>query len=283
MVAAHAESPLAGGAAWPAHRSVALLPGSLPQGGTVADTPIHAFVTPPPQLLLHPDADLHPVRHDIELGGLLAFEIRNLVTAAEADAIVEASERFGYRDEAPGISTPPGMRMNKSVHWVSDLETLGPLFERMAALLPPQIDTMSIYPRLSERLNMYRYDDGDVFNRHTDGEWPGYSLDGERRRMQQWPPHLRSCLTMLLYLNGPDDGVQGGDTRLYRHDGRSHDVRPAKGSALFFRHGFGPQSVMHVGCAVRGPVSKYVARINVMYAATGFHGGSGRAAGSGVD
>ena len=268
---------------WPAHRTVALLPGSLPQGGVVPDTPIHAFVTPPLQLSLRADTGLRPTYHDIELGGLLAFEIRNLLTAAEADAVVEASERFGYRDEAPGIATPPGMRMNKSVHWVADLESLGPLFGRMAALLPARIDGMALHPRLSERLNMYRYDDGDVFNRHTDGEWPGFSLDAERRRMLQWPAHLRSCLTMLLYLNGPDDSVQGGDTRLYRPDGSGHDVRPAKGSALFFRHGFGPQSVLHVGCPVRGPVSKYVARINVMYAATTPYPSSRRVPGSGVD
>lgn len=268
---------------WPAHRSVALLPGSLPQGGVVPDTPIHAFVTPPLQLSLCAGTGLHPTRHDIELGGLLAFEIRNLLTAAEADAVVEASERFGYRDEAPGIATPPGMRMNKSVHWVADLESLGPLFGRMGALLPARIDAMTLHPRLSERLNMYRYDDGDVFNRHTDGEWPGFSLDAERRRMLQWPAHLRSCLTMLLYLNGPDDGVQGGDTRLYRPDGSGHDVRPTKGSALFFRHGFGTQSVLHVGCPVRGPVPKYVARINVMYAASTPSPSPRRTAGSGVD
>jgi hypothetical protein len=253
-------------APWPAHRTVALLPGSLPQGGVVPDTPIHAFVTPPAQLTLRPEGLQRPQRHDIELGGLLAFEIRHLLNAAEADAVVEASERFGYRAEAPGIATPPGMRINKSVHWVADPEFLGPVFSRMAALLPAGIDGMTLHPRLSERLNMYRYDDGDVFNRHTDGDWPGYSLDAERRRMLQWPAHLRSCLTMLLYLNGPDDGVQGGDTRLYRPDGRAHDVRPAKGSALFFRHGFGPHSVLHVGGAVHGPVPKYIARINVMYA-----------------
>ena len=268
---------------WPAHRTVALLPGSLPLGGVVPDTPIHAFIAPPPPLELHADTALRPERHDIELGGLLAFEIRNLASAAEADAIVEASERFGYRDEAPGIATPPGMRMNKSVHWVADLGLLGPLFQRMSALLPARIDTLTLHPRLSERLNMYRYDDGDVFNRHTDGEWPGFSLDSERRRMLQWPAPVRSCLTMLLYLNGPDDGVQGGDTRLYRPDGSSHDVRPTKGSALFFRHGFGPQSVMHVGCAVRGPVPKYVARINVMYEAGTSSPSSRRAPGSGVD
>jgi len=90
-------------------------------------------------------------------------------------------------------------------------------------------------------------------------------LTADRREMVQWPG-LRSCLTMLLYLNGPDDGVQGGQTRLFRPDGSAHDVLPAKGNALFFRHGFGAHSVLHVGCQVRGPVPKYVARINVMYA-----------------
>ena len=88
---------------------------------------------------------------------------------------------------------------------------------------------------------------------------------------------------MLLYLNGPEDDVQGGYTRLYRPDGSSRDVRPVKGSALFFRHGFGAQSVMHVGCPVQGPVPKYVARINVMYAVTAPTPSPRRAPGSGVD
>lgn len=207
-----------------------------------------------------------PPRHDIALGGLLAFEVRGLVAPDEADAIAEASERFGYRDEAPGIATPPGMRMNKSVHWVADPGLTGPLFERMAHLLPPQIDGLRLHPRLSERLNMYRYDDGDCFNRHIDGDWPGFGLAPDRRTMLQWPA-LRSCLTMLLYLNGPEDGVQGGQTRLYRRDGSHHDVTPSKGSALFFRHGHGLGSVQHVGLPVSGPVAKVVARINVLYGA----------------
>ncbi len=250
---------------WPAHRTVAHLPGSLPMGGVVDDTPIHAFEVPAPALMLAPHAAITPTRHDIALGGLLAFEIRHLITAEEADAIIEASERFGYRDEAPGIQTPPGMRMNKSVHWVADRTLLGPLFERMAHLLPSRIDNQLLVGQLSQRLNMYRYDDGDVFNRHTDGDWPGYSLSADRREMLTWAG-ARSCLTMLLYLNGPQDGVQGGHTRLFLPDGSAHDVTPAKGNALFFRHGFGPQSVVHSGGQVVGPVPKYVARINVMYA-----------------
>ncbi len=253
-------------ALWPAHRAVAHLPGSLPMGGVVAHTPIHAFEQPASALALAPRGRTTPQRHDIDLGaGLLAFRIDGLLDVHEADAIVEASERFGYRPEAPGIQTPPGMRQNKSVHWLADDSLLDPLFARLAPLMPAQIDGARLHPRLSRRINMYRYDDGDVFNRHLDGDWPGFQLSADRAGMLQWPARLRSCLSLLLYLNGPADGVRGGHTRLFRRDGSWHDVEPGKGSALLFRHGFSPASVAHTGLPVSGPVSKYVARINVMY------------------
>jgi len=234
-------------------------------GGVVPMTPVHAFDTPPTALALGDEPTLRPARQDIELGGLLAFVIDQVVTPTEADAIVQATEQLGYRDEAPGIATPPGMRMNKSVHWVADEALLGPLFARIAQLLPPSLDGVPLFPAFSRRLNMYRYDANDVFNRHTDGNWPGYSLSADRSSMEDWPPSLRSGLTMLLYLNGPADGVQGGSTRLFGPDGSRVDVEPVKGAALFFRHGFGADSVVHEGCRVTGSVSKYVARINVMF------------------
>ena len=250
---------------WPAHRTVACMPGSLPMGGVVPMTPIHAFESPPAALHLPLNHTLQPRRYDIDLGGLQAFVIDDVVTADEADAIVEATERFGYRDEAPGISTSPGMRMNRSVHWVADDDLTGPMFQRIGHLLPSTLDGRPLYKRFSQRLNMYRYDANDVFNRHTDGNWPGYDLSTDRQTMREWGPELRSGLTMLLYLNGPANGVQGGSTRLFRRDDRWVDVAPVKGSALFFRHGFGMESVVHEGCRVTGDVSKYVARINVMF------------------
>lgn len=252
---------------WPEARVVARLPGSLPMGGVVPDTPIFAFAQPPADLEWNRAPPKAPSRHEIDLLGLLAFEIRGLLRPEEADALVRASEHFGYREEAPGISTPPGMRMNKSVHWMADRWMMDRLLARMVDLLPPDIHGRPLVPRLSERINMYRYDDGDVFNRHTDGDWPGYSLSHDRSTVQEWPGTARSGLTMLLYLNGPEDGVRGGHTRLIRRDGRPVDVVPSKGSALFFRHGFGLDSVVHVGMPVHGPVPKYVARINVMYEA----------------
>ena len=250
---------------WPATRVVATLPGSLPMGGVVPETPIHAFTHTPEVLAFQSEPSLHPTRQDIDLGGPIAFVIHDVVTPEEAQAIVAASEVFGYRDEAPGIATPPGMRMNKTVHWLADDALLGPIMQRMQTLLPPMVDGRVLFGQLSHRINMYRYDDNDVFNRHIDGDWPGYSLDEVRQAMVEWQG-VRSALTMLLYLNDPSDGVDGGNTRLMAKDGSWIDVVPRKGSALFFRHGFSPDSVIHIGDRVRGSVAKYVARINVMYA-----------------
>lgn len=258
-------APAKGMSPWPAQRVVAALPGSLPMGGVVPHTPIHAFADTPICLQLPPQPGLQPRRRDLDLGGLLGFVIEEVVTPAEAAAIVAASEVFGYREEAPGIATPPGMRMNKSVHWLADEALLGPIMRRIQPLLPPAMHGVPLHPRFSHRINMYRYDDQDVFNRHIDGDWPGYGLDDARLTMQEWPSQLRSALTMLLYLNGPADGVQGGNTRLLSRTGVWVDVTPRTGSALFFRHGFTPDSVIHIGDRVHGPVPKYVARINVLY------------------
>lgn len=246
--------------------TVAELDGSLPMGGVVPRTPVHAFARMPEGLVLRPQPELQPRRSDIDLGGLLAFQIDGLMTPEEAQAMIEATEQLGYRDEAPGIHTPPGMRMNKSVHWVADETFLDPLFARAAPLLPAAIDGQALHAGFSHRINMYRYDANDVFNRHLDGDWPGFGLNEERTRMQEWRG-VRSKLTMLLYLNDSRDGVQGGSTRLHGRNGSVVDVQPATGSALFFRHGFSTHSVAHAGLQVGEGTPKYVARINVMYEA----------------
>ena len=88
--------------------------------------------------------------------------------------------------------------------------------------------------------------------------------------MTIWDDSTISKLSMLLYLN---DGIDGGKTRLFSSNGESGgyfrdeyvDISPIAGSALFFRHGFGPGSVMHMGTLVNGENPKYVARMNVMY------------------
>ena len=250
---------------WPNKNIVYSTYGSLPMGGVVEQTPIYAFDETPQQLVFSDDRHYLASREEIDLGGKLAFMIHNVASDEECDHLIMASETFGYRDEAPGISTPPGMRMNKTVHWLADDKMLGPLMRRMKHLLPQQIQGRRLFPRLSHRLNMYRYDQNDVFNQHIDGDWPGFGLDASRQHMLEWQGGMRSCLTMILYLNGIEDGVQGGNTLLLSQDQRWVSVTPKKGSALFFRHGFGTDSVVHIGARVTSHQAKYIARVNVLY------------------
>lgn len=250
------------------------LSGSLPESLRCFST---AAPTTPPQI------------NDIDIGsGGLAFTISNVMSAEQCDALAAISESVGYSRFAPAITTPPGMRLNSAAHWIpSDQhasEFLDPMYDRLAHLLPPLVSGGKVHNRLSRRMAHYKYDAGDVFNPHTDGEWPGQCVHYEEEEkddssdfvpsrrpagISEWPGVV-SKLSMLLYLNdAAADGVQGGATRLFHisKDGRYVDVAPKKGTALFFRHGFGDDSVVHMGTEVSGDVPKYIVRLNVLYSA----------------
>ncbi len=242
---------------------IATQPGSLPMGGTVQNTPIYALKQLPPGLLATAPA-APATRTDLDIGGQLAFVIDNVINAQACRTLIEIGEQFGFRAEAPGISTPPGMRMNLALHWMADATLLEQIFEVIGPLLPQQMHGKKLWPRLSQRIDMYKYRKGDVFNRHIDGTWPGYGFSTDRIGIDEWPGS-GSQLSMLLYLNDATDGVQGGATRVFGRNGPVVDVEPQAGSALFFQHGFTLGSVMHAGTEVTGEVPKYVARINVLY------------------
>jgi 2OG-Fe(II) oxygenase superfamily len=236
-------------------RVVARLTGTLPEGGFEDGTPIYASDVP--DLVTQADAPVAQ-REDLELGDKIAFVIENVITRDEAARFIALTEGLGYRDAAPG------MRRNKTVHWIAPAAAMAEIYRRIAPLLPAELDGQSLSPRLSHRINMYRYDQGDAFNLHVDGDWPGYGLSADGAQMVQWPG-THSKLTMLLYMNGSEDGIEGGDTVLYDQGEQKISVRPKAGRALFFRHGGSRGSVLHAGAKLTGNVPKYVARINVMY------------------
>lgn len=242
-------------------RVIARLTGTLPEGGYEEGTPIHAVDHPD---LLCPENAPAAHRSEIDLGGKLAFVIEDALTRAECARLIAVTEALGFRDAAPGINTPPGMRRNKTVHWIAPAPAMAELFRRIAPLLPQELDGRRLSPVLSHRINTYRYDRGDEFNLHVDGDWPGFGLSPDGSRMMQWTG-THSMLTMLLYLNGAEDGLQGGNTTLYDHGELRASVTPRTGRALFFRHGSNRDTVLHAGDRLTGDVPKYVARINVMY------------------
>ena len=103
-----------------------------------------------------------------------------------------------------------------------------------------------------------------------------------------------SKFSILLYLNDENSSeeknglpnMQGGATLLFGSSGGSssrgssskgsssgsggniqtisHRVKPKAGGALFFRHGFGSESVFHAGEAIQSG-KKYVVRLQVLY------------------
>lgn len=247
----------------PASRVVASLLGSLPMGGVEPDTPIHALDGE-----LFEAGELEPPitpsqRADIALDGQIAFLVTKVLTQSQCARIVTATEQMGYSAAAPGIATPPGMRMNQSVHWIADEAMMSAIAARVLPLVPAHIDGHPLVGRLSQRINMYRYTPGDQFRFHIDGDWPGYGLSDDGTQMVEWGG-ARSALSMLLYLNDAQDGLVGGATRLHSRKGGIVDIDPVAGDALFFRHGFSTDSVQHEGLPVRAGV-KHLARINVLY------------------
>ena len=98
-----------------------------------------------------------------------------------------------------------------------------------------------------------------------DGLFPGQGANASGDGVEEWNG-VQSGMSVLFYCNdGENDGLVGGETRLWSADGSHHvDVVPRKGRALFFRRG-SADAVLHAGLPVRGAVPKYMALINLAY------------------
>lgn len=228
-----------------------------------------------PSVLLDPKhSNPNLERVDIDLGpDRLAFYIDDVLTHDEADSLVACAEAIleqnGHSRLAPGIQTPPGMRINQAAHWYPSHEEapkfLGSLFDRFRHLVPEILDDMPLHDRLSEKVAQFKYDQGDEFKRHIDGLFPGQGANQEGNGVDEWVGVV-SGMSMLFYLNDYEsDGLVGGQTRLWSADGSKHfDVVPRKGRVLFFRRG-SHSAVLHAGLPVTGSVPKYMALINLAY------------------
>jgi len=212
----------------------------------------------------------------------LAFYMDDVLSHDEADALAACAhailETNGHSRTAPGIHTPPGMRVNEAAHWYPSFELapqlLGPIHDRILSLVPPNLDGLPLHDKLSEKIAHFRYLPGgnDQFKAHIDGLFPGQGANQEGTGVDEWIG-VSSGLSMLFYLNdGPNDGLVGGETRLWSKDGHQYiDVVPKKGRVLCFRRG-SPNAVLHAGLPVTGGTTpKYMALINLAYGnQTGF-------------
>jgi hypothetical protein len=176
----------------------------------------------------------------------------DFLSAAECDDYIRLGESTGF-DEAP-ISTAQGMVIMKDVRnnervMFDDSARAQALYARLAPHLSPLFQKKWAPVGLNERLRLYRYDVGQLFDWHYDGHFA--RSNGER-----------SMFTFMVYLN---DDFEGGATSFslvgygVASIGDMIRITPRKGMALLFHH-----PILHRGDTVTEG-RKYVLRTDVMY------------------
>ncbi|KAG9096521.1 hypothetical protein FRC07_010926 [Ceratobasidium sp. 392] len=109
----------------------------------------------------------------------------------------------------------------------------------------------------NSNIRLYKYDPGQYFGAHYD--------DSVRDKSTGW----WSEWTILVYVTGHDDGVQGGETVFYKpipgSKGKTEEIVPplTRGSVLIHRHG--RACMLHEGREVTAG-TKLVLRSDIMFA-----------------
>jgi predicted 2-oxoglutarate/Fe(II)-dependent dioxygenase YbiX len=177
--------------------------------------------------------------------------VSGLLTPEECQELIARGEGIGF--EPAEVRTYSGPQMRKDIRNNDRIAFVDPtlaadLWSRTRPFVPRELEGGKAVG-LDENFRYYRYDVGQRFKPH---------MDGEVART----PSLRSRLSCLFYLNG---GFEGGETVFYAKQkidgvrGQEAVVVPQAGDALFFLHEW-----WHEGRPLIAG-RKYVLRSDVFY------------------
>ncbi|CAO3657979.1 unnamed protein product [Umbelopsis vinacea] len=201
-----------------------------------------------------------------------AFLLKNVLSAAECDQVLSASEAIGYTPDVPivGAASESVSVLAHNFFWLVDDDFLGTIFDRCRPHFPKEIGGGAVMG-VNARWRVYRYVPGAIYRPHIDGAWPGSGLDpvDGTYKYDMFGGTRWSRLTFLLYLN---EEFEGGSTTFFlpaAQEGmlEAHGVSPRRGSVLCFPHGNTAGSLLHEGSPVLSG-AKYVARTDVLYMCT---------------
>ncbi|KAK7098930.1 uncharacterized protein [Littorina saxatilis] len=196
-------------------------------------------------------ATLEIEREDVKLpqdqAKRLAFVLYNVLTPEECQKYIKDTEKKGY--EKALVNTGFGRQQlmtdvrNSDRCIIDSIEEADKLWQRVKPFVPAEWNGHQVVG-LNERLRFLRYDSGQYFKPHYDGEY--------RRENGE-----RSYITLQLYLN---EGFKGGSTTfLSRCQTERVEVVPRIGSVLIFQH-----DIYHEGSELKKG-RKYAMRTDVMY------------------
>lgn len=235
--------------------------------------PTWANVGSNPAGLLESYSDKNITRQNLD-GVPGAYQLLNVLSAAECQQLIELSEGLGYLQDA-AVSLPRHVRHNDNVVWITDETTDALIWQRVASLAAQQLENFDGKKPLglNARFRFYRYAKGDYFSNHTDGAWPGSRvIDGQL--IANAYDDRYSQMSFLIYLN---DDFEGGATRFFVRPNQSSsressmgdqvtevDVRTPAGAVLCFPHGLHPLHCVHSSIPItRG--TKYIIRTDMLF------------------
>jgi len=128
-----------------------------------------------------------------------------------------------------------------------------PPFPYPASMKRPDSNARAAHS-LNSNIRLYKYTPSQHFNPHYDDS----TRDAKTGAVSEW--------TLLIYLTGVEDGVQGGETVFYPNSKAKASealvVPLTRGTALLHRHG--NECLLHEGSQVRSG-TKYVLRSDIMF------------------
>lgn len=232
--------------------------------------PLWASDAPNP-LHLDPDyhADVVSLRRVDQVPG--AFQLTQVFSPEECRHMIGFSERLGYHKDA-AISLSREVRHNQNVVWIADDYSCELIWNRIDAALGTRLQGLPDLRAfaINGRFRFYRYDEGDFFKFHGDGNW-ACSRIRDGASVSDAFPGYRSQLSVIVALNG---GFSGGATRFrvnaddpfspVQHFNRVNevDVYTAMGDILCFPHGYHPMHWMHSGEPILSG-TKYILRTDL--------------------
>lgn len=202
-----------------------------------------------------------------------AFQLTNVLSKSECQHLIDITESLEYLPDA-AVSLPRSIRHNHNVTWVVDEKTNDIIWRRCAPLMG---DVKGIFSGkkalgLNARFRFYRYQKGDFFKPHTDGDWPGSRIV-DRQLVTNAYPDRWSQLSFLLFLS---DDYEGGSTQFLinnpvaaqpgqqQNQGTRVNVKTAMGGALCFPHGMHPLHCLHSSEEILSG-TKYIIRSDVLF------------------
>lgn len=182
------------------------------------------------------------------------FELDNILSHEECDALIAESEDIGYEEAdiqaLDGPSFHKDVRNNDRIRYENE-ELKATLWQRIAPYAPKEFKGSRLIA-VNEQMRFYRYQAGQKFDWHKDGRFTN-----SRAQVNQF--------SLLIYLN---DTFEGGATsftaRNTPYDFDDFSLKPVKGNAVAFYH-----KITHRGDKVLSG-HKYILRTDIMYELIGF-------------